>query len=229
MSSTTPRRICAVGFDFDHTLGIDNKLERVALLALLAELNLQGRSPESLESSIHSIDALLHRQRTGLCSIEEAVEAFAAEHGAHDAKAAAHRYKEIAMERAPSFVIGEPSTATVLSALRLRGVRYGMLTNGWSPLQQRKAALIGFDGPVLVSADLGVQKPASAAFTALAEILDTSPHEMAYVGDNPYTDVQGALAAGMQAFWYASDQVYPQDAPAPTAFIHDLAELPRLL
>lgn len=227
----TPRRIRAVGFDFDHTLGIDNHLERVAFLKILDEIVSGGGTPcGTLEAEIDQIDALLYRQRTGVCSIEDAVEEFAAQHGARDPRGFAGRYKQVALESVDAFVVVEPAAAALLNALRSRGIPYALLTNGWSPLQERKAALAGFEGRVLVSADLGVQKPSAQAFAALAEVLGCPPDAVAYVGDSPHGDIAGALAAGMHAFWYSpGDAPYPQDAPAPTARIRNLTELLGLL
>ncbi|HKU81411.1 MAG TPA: hypothetical protein VJP76_04500, partial [Candidatus Tumulicola sp.] len=56
----------AVGFDIDHTIAIDNKLERVALLRLLEGIVDAGGHPlGSLEDEIERIDDLLARQRRG--------------------------------------------------------------------------------------------------------------------------------------------------------------------
>jgi len=53
-------RIAGVGFDFDHTLGIDNKLERVAFLQLLAPIRDDGGAPlGSLFQESAAIDKLL--------------------------------------------------------------------------------------------------------------------------------------------------------------------------
>ena len=68
----------ALGFDIDHTLGIDNKLERVAFLRLLdAMCNDGAKSLGTLAQESARIDELLERQRSGVCSIDQAVERFA--------------------------------------------------------------------------------------------------------------------------------------------------------
>ncbi len=216
-----------MGFDFDHTLGIDNNLERVAFLRLLAELCAGGAEPlGTLASEIDRIDALLRLQRSGRYSIEEAVERFARERGARDPGAYPERYKHLALHSAEAFVVPVPGLSRALAALRRDGVAVAVLTNGWSPLQERKAALAGFEGPVVVSAAIGVQKPAKGAFEALARTLERAPDEVWYVGDDPVMDVAGAIAAGMHGIWLdARGSEYPADLPAPERIIHNLEEL----
>lgn len=224
----TPRRIAAVGFDFDHTLGIDNKLERVAFLRLIDREYV--RCAASLNDEIEHIDALLARQRSGAFTIDEAVERFARERDATDPPACVIEYRRMCVEMVEEFVIAEPGVRDMLSALRDRGVPYAILTNGWSPLQQRKAQKIGFDGAVLVSSDLGVQKPESEAFAALARALGVPVSETAYVGDDPSHDVAGAIAAGMQGIWFdAEGAAYDEKSAEPSQVIHSLAELAALV
>ena len=71
-------------------------------------------------------------------------------------------------------------------------------------MQQRKAQRAGFAGPVLVSSEIGVQKPAAGSFEKLLRVLETAPEESWYVGDDPDSDIAGAHAAaaaltGMEA------------------------------
>lgn len=229
--SVSPRRISAVGFDFDHTLGIDNKLERVAFLRMLDRACVtDGQMIGSLAEEIERIDDLLVRQRSGACTIEDAVEHFMRERGCSNAERYVPEYKRMCVEMVQSFVIPEPGVHEMLAALRGRGIPYAILTNGWSPLQMEKAKRVDFDGPVIVSSDLGIQKPEPAAYGALAEALGASPETIAFVGDAPSSDVAGALRAGMFAVWLdAEGMKYPEDTPPPSATIHRLTELLDIL
>jgi putative hydrolase of the HAD superfamily len=155
---------------------------------------------------------------------------FANEHGARDPGSYVERYKAIALRSVDAFVIGDPTVDDVLAALHERNIPAAILTNGWAPLQQRKAAVVKFDGPVLVSEELGVQKPEPRAFQALAKALDVAPAEVAFVGDTPASDVQGAIAAGMQGVWLDAEGVsYPADGPRPTFVIHALTDILKFL
>ena len=100
------------------------------------------------------------------------------------------------------------------------------MSNGWSPLQQRKAEQTGFLGPVLVSSDIGDQKPSPQAFGALLQAMGTDPRETWYVGDDPRCDVAGASDAGMQTIWINWERKeYPPELRRPGHTITDFAQL----
>jgi HAD superfamily hydrolase (TIGR01509 family) len=220
-----------VGFDIDHTLAIDNKLERVAFLHLLEHLvAFGGRFTGTLAEESDRIDALLARQRGGAFSIDEAVRAFTVEHGVDASDALVERFRSIAVEMAPSFVVALPGAKRTIAALRERGASVAVLSNGWSPLQQLKARCAGFEGTVIASADVGHQKPAPQAFEALLAALGTEPADSWYVGDDPYGDVGGAVEAGMNAVWLdAEGKTYPAGLPAPPHRIGALEEVLALV
>jgi HAD superfamily hydrolase (TIGR01509 family) len=216
-----------VGFDFDHTLGIDNKLERIAFLRLLERVLAEGgRTLGTLAEESDRIDAILKAQRAGASTIEEAVRAFVADRGVAPTAAHVADYKSMCLAMVDDVVVPLPGARATLRALTDRGVAVAMLTNGWNPLQIAKARRVGFEGPVVTSAEIGVQKPDPRAFAALAKALDLPPAAIWYVGDDPAIDIAGALAAGMQAIWLdAEGRAYPADCPAPTSKIGALGEL----
>ncbi len=229
--SVFPKPVTALGFDIDHTLGIDNKLERVAFLRLLDAICAEGGTClGTLAQESTRIDGLLERQRSGSFSIDQAVERFAAERGAQMPSAYVDRYKQIALESVPEFFVPAPDARLVLGELQRRGIACAILSNGWSPLQQAKARRLDFAGPVLVSDAIGAQKPQPQAFAALASALKTDPGNIAYVGDNPRGDIAAAMSAGMGGIWLdAEDVLYAPELPEPSAVIHRLAELLTLL
>ncbi|HET9392686.1 MAG TPA: HAD family hydrolase [Candidatus Rubrimentiphilum sp.] len=221
----------AVGFDIDHTLGIDNKLERVAFLRLLDAVCEQGgRALGTLAQESARIDDLLERQRSGAFSIDEAVERFAAERGARSPSSYVEPYKRMAVESVPEFFVPQTDARMVLAELKRRHIPCAILSNGWPALQERKAQSLGFDGPVLVGEGPGTQKPGAAAFAALARALSAEPGDVAYVGDNPRADIAAAIAAGMHGIWLdAEGAEYPPELPEPSEVIHSLTELLTLL
>lgn len=95
-----------------------------------------------------------------------------------------------------------PETVEVLAALRDRGHRLGLLTNGSEEQQLDKLYATGlaelFDA-VCISEAIGFQKPDPRAFEALARSLDVEPNRCLFVGDNPDQDVAGAASVGMRA------------------------------
>jgi putative hydrolase of the HAD superfamily len=78
----------------------------------------------------------------------------------------------------------------------------------------------------LSAGQLGVAKPDARAFAALAEALGVPPAAIAYVGDDPRNDVEGARGAGLRTVWVnRHGRPWPAaHAPADVA-VRDLAEL----
>jgi HAD superfamily hydrolase (TIGR01509 family) len=220
-----------IGFDLDHTLAIDNRLERVAFLHLLEVILREGgRTIGTLSDEIDSIDDLLARQRHGEFSIDEAVRAFVSARGLEPTERHVESFRRDAIAMVDEFVVALPGVGSALLALQERGIAAAVLTNGWNPLQVRKARQAGFDGPVLVSSEIGVRKPAPGAFERLIATLGTEPRQTWYVGDDPQGDVAGALDVGMCAVWIDWERkVYPADLPPPTHTIQNFGALVGLL
>lgn len=220
----------AIGFDFDHTLGVDNGLERKAFFALAAEL---GRPIDAGDPAWSDrLDVLLAEFRAGGISIGEMNARFAAMLGAADAHA--ERWREICYDLVGELVRPIDGAAEILELLRARRVPTAILTNGWTPLQQKKVARALGDAarglPILVSDALHAVKPERAAFDALVATLGVPRERVWYVGDNPRGDVAGALAAGLRAVWFDWEgQSYPQDLPPPTLIVASLRELGTLV
>jgi HAD superfamily hydrolase (TIGR01549 family) len=222
---------CAVGFDIDHTLCIDNKLERVAFLHLLERIVAEGGSAlGGLVQESDRIDVLLSWQRGGAATIEEAVRTFVRERGVEPTDGHVEGFKRTALSLAETFIIPDPHAHRTIAALQNLGVQIGVLSNGWNPLQVVKARRAGFPGRVIASADIGAQKPQAAAFAELSRELGIEPRRCFYVGDDPHMDVAGAIAAGFQGVWLDHEgRSYPPDLPRPTHVIHSLEEVLRLV
>jgi HAD superfamily hydrolase (TIGR01549 family) len=222
--------ICGIGFDLDHTLAIDNRLERVALLRLLESLLRDGgRAIGTLADEIDDIDDLLARQRRGEFSIDEAVRRFVAQRRVEPTQRYVERFRQSAVEMVEEFVIALPGVRPTLAGLRERGIVMGILSNGWNPLQVRKAIHVGFDGAILVSSEIGEQKPSPNAFDLLLQQLGADAQCAWYVGDDPYSDVAGAHEVGMRAVWMNWERKqYPSDLPPPDRTIGRFEELLEL-
>ncbi len=220
-----------VGFDIDHTLCIDNKLERVAFLHLLEQIAADGgRALGSLAEETENIDRLLAFQRAGGCTIEAAVDRFVSERGVEPSGRFCEGFRRMALAMAETFIVPDPEAKATIDELTEAGAALGVLSNGWNPLQVVKARRAGFTGKVLASADLGVQKPDAAAFRALAAELGLEPRRCFYVGDTPDVDIPGALEAGFRAVWLDNEgKTYPSGLPEPTHVVHSLRELVPLV
>lgn len=220
---------CAVGFDFDHTLGLDNGLETTAYYRLAAEL---GHSISERDTAWRAfVDDLLARFRAGAIGLEQAVDSFIERLGLVPQVLYARRYRDICYGLVDSLVTPIDGACDVLGALADRSIPTAILTNGWSPLQGFKIArALAYAGPVLVSDELGVLKPEPAAFAQLVDVLQVPRECIWFVGDNPTTDIAGAQGAGLRGVWFDWEHLpYPVDAPAPDARIARLPELLGLL
>ncbi|MBV9055208.1 MAG: HAD family hydrolase [Candidatus Eremiobacteraeota bacterium] len=220
-------RITGIGFDLDHTLAIDNTLERVAFERLLEAVLAQGgRTCGTLTDELDAIDELLRHQRRGDFSVDDAVRRFVSTHGVTPEQRHVAAFRETALGLIDDLVIPLPNVRSTLEALGERGIAMAVLTNGWNPMQVRKARRAGFAGPVLVSSEIGVQKPAAAAFETLLRTLGSAPERSCYVGDDPHGDVAGAHAAGMRAIWVDWEhKTFPSEVAPPDMTVHQFDEL----
>jgi len=136
----------------------------------------------------------------------------------------------MAFQMAETFVTPAPDAKRTIDELTRRGVPIAVLSNGWNPLQVRKARRAGFTGLVLASADLGVQKPNPAAFAALSETLRVPLERCYYIGDDPNGDVAGAMNAGLQAVWLDNEgKTYPRELPPAPHVVASLTEFLSIL
>ncbi|GGK49932.1 hydrolase [Streptomyces flaveus] len=123
--------------------------------------------------------------------------------------------------------------------------RHAVLSNSSLHVQDRKLRVLGVHDrfeTVLCAAELGVSKPEARAFHAACEALALPPHQVAYVGDHPEIDGQGAADAGLFSVWIDRAGVSAvtgdtpdtregaaPDQPAGLRRITSLTELPVLL
>ena len=90
--------------------------------------------------------------------------------------------------------------AEALADLRRRGYRLGVITN-WDSSARGILAAHGLDGcfeQVVVSCEVGCEKPDRRIFDLAAGAAGVRPAECLYVGDNYYVDAVGARGAGME-------------------------------
>ena len=94
-----------------------------------------------------------------------------------------------------------PGTADMLAVLKPR-YRLGLLSNLTHGPAARQILdhlnLSAYFDVLLVSGDLGYRKPHPQVFQTLIEALEVPPASIAFVGDDPRTDVEGSVLAGMQ-------------------------------
>lgn len=91
--------------------------------------------------------------------------------------------------------------------LRAHSYNIGILSNGFTDVQHRKMHTVGLDtmiDAVVLSDDIGINKPDPRIYAhAMRRSGCTDPSAHIMIGDNPATDIAGALASGWRAVLYA--------------------------
>jgi FMN phosphatase YigB (HAD superfamily) len=222
----------AVGFDFDHTLGIDNKLERTIGAELLVRQARADSCSVDEAQALRTMDVALDAYRSGRMTLEAALRAafMRSERHGVDLEAIIEQFRATVLARASDFVKPLPGAVELLEALDQSGIPYAVLTNGWSPFQEEKARLIGFRGDIFVGEEDAAWKPSFRAFEKLIRYFKVPAERIWYVGDDPVADVAGSAAAGLRSVWFDwEERPYPKGQARPAYRIHALRELLALL
>ena len=129
-------------------------------------------------------------------------------------------------------VAHDPDAVAVLTALRERGLRTGLLSNTHWPreLHERwlqEAGLLDLLDVRLYTSGMTHMKPHPQAFRALLEAVGVAPGRAVFVGDRPRDDISGAQAAGMRTVLLTGRPVESWDG-VPDAALPSLAGLGAL-
>ncbi len=104
----------------------------------------------------------------------------------------------------PLAAVKYPFTEPALKKLREMGLKLGILTNGERRYQKNKLKLLKlepFVDEIVISSDVGAQKPDPLPFMVISDKLGIKPENLLYVGDNPLNDVEGSRNAGYIPVW----------------------------
>lgn len=105
-------------------------------------------------------------------------------------------------------IIPSDNMLSLFANLRRRGLKLGIISNGSLAEQVEvltRLQLLPHLDDVLISEEVGIEKPDVEIFRLAAERLKVEPSEMLYVGNSWYEDVLGASAAGLQVTLYDPD------------------------
>ena len=152
--------------------------------------------------------------------------------GAPDPEAIGAQFWDEAMKRLPLGSRLMPHAKEILTYLRPKYKMY-ILSNGFTELQSRKMQSAGiahyFDGMIL-SEDIGVNKPNPAIFTHALQVAESTAEESLMIGDNYEVDIEGAQRVGIdQVFYNISKKDLNTEHPQPTFTITSLLELKKIL
>jgi len=104
----------------------------------------------------------------------------------------------------PACSLPKDGALGALEAIQSMGLQLGLVSNGKAALQERKLRAIGiaplFDARVFPGA-VGRRKPDRAIFHFACARLNRPPNQCVFVGDNPRTDIDGAVSAGLHSVY----------------------------
>lgn len=118
----------------------------------------------------------------------------------------------------------------VLTELRRRGLRLGVLTNGRTEMQyavMERLGLLALIDDLIISEAAGMAKPDPRIYALALAQLGTTAGETLFVGDSPANDVAGPQAAGMRAAYLPTGHLLPPDV-MPDFVLSGLADVLRL-
>lgn len=168
-----------------------------------------GLAPEAFLPGWRATEAY---RATGKLTFEEVIAQLMKEHGLYSSEK--HRQvveKRLAIQ-ADCFNHLHPQILPMLSGLKQRGFKIGLITNCFSEEAKliRESDLFAyFDAPCL-SYELGVRKPDPAIYHACLEKLGVPAGNCLYVGDGGSQELETARALGMQAaqaVWYRREEM----------------------
>ncbi|MBK4724992.1 pyrimidine 5'-nucleotidase [Pantoea agglomerans] len=116
----------------------------------------------------------------------------------------------------------------LLNALKGR-VKMGIITNGFTALQQARLERTGFLGVfdlLVISEQVGYAKPHPAIFDyALTRMGNPARERVLMVGDNPDSDILGGINAGLATCWLNAEGRAQPEGINPTWQVTSLKEL----
>lgn len=99
----------------------------------------------------------------------------------------------------------EPSLHDVLDTISKSGLRLGLISNASDEQNvlrlMRNANILSYFDPIVVSAAVGVRKPAPQIFESLLNSWDLPAGQTVMVGDTLDADILGAQSVGMNDIW----------------------------
>jgi FMN hydrolase / 5-amino-6-(5-phospho-D-ribitylamino)uracil phosphatase len=221
----------AVAFDLDNTLWdvepvlaraeqrllewLERHCPRIPLKVSLADM--RAAREELARAEPHNAHDVTYLRLTGL-------ERHARECG-YDETVAARAFEVFLAARCEVEVLPDvrPALARLRSAYAL-----ATLSNGNADLTR-----IGLDAAFALSLNarqIGAGKPERRCFEQVAQGLRLATHELLYVGDDPWLDVEASRAAGCRSAWMnRRAAVWPAQLEPADLRVRDCAELATLL
>lgn len=235
-----PRTIDTVLFDLDDTLHDDTTAYRAAALEV-AELvgRERGVDPRALadayDGAATGFWAALSEEHLTVAIADERERMW---HealllvGIDDRGLAARAARAYNEARAGGLALF-PGALDLLVALRARGCKLGLVTNGFAETHHDKIDRLGLRERMdafFIADEVGMLKPDPALFLHACAALGSEPARTAMVGDRYNRDVRGAQEAGLFTVLVDVHAIpLPEGAPRPDAVVPAIADVLAVL
>ena len=193
----------AVLWDFDDTLYSRLNTARQVFYGMFREHLYEGRTDAFIRDAVEYMMTKVHRHTI----IHEDAFAGLQEKYPFDKPFSLEVCQDYYDTHFCEFIEWFPEQLRVVKGLREQGVKLGVITNATTKrlqTQRRKIAALHLEDlfdVVVVSGELGIHKPDRRIFDHTAKLLGVKNEECIYVGDDPNSDIAGALGADMEAVW----------------------------
>jgi putative hydrolase of the HAD superfamily len=232
----------AVLFDLDDTLlDYSEGADRCWAEACAAHAPAAGVDPVALAAALEAVKAWFwsdperhRRERVDMLGAWRKIAAAAlARCGVAGDGLAARLAEDFAARRRAAWRLF-PDAVPALEALRRRGLRLALVTNGDARFQREKIARWGlarFFDCIVIEGEFGCGKPDPRVFRHALASLGVEPARAWMVGDSLAWDVAGARAVGLRAAWLdrAGGGLPAGARVVPDRVLHSLSEVPALL
>ena len=141
---------------------------------------------------------------------------------------------EIYRSHKPNITLSN-ETKTVLMALKTKGYKLGIITDGRPEGQWNKIHALGLEkiiDKIIITDELGgveYRKPNPRAFKLIKEHFDLEYNEMVYIGDNPIKDFKAPQQLGMKFCHFHNRKGLYYDEKVARSFDDNLENITELL
>lgn len=121
-----------------------------------------------------------------------------------------------------------PGALELLAELRRRGLKLGLITNGFAETHYEKLELLGLErafDAVLCADEVGMLKPDPRIFLHACELLGTPPSRAVMVGDRYFRDISGARQAGLYTVYVRMREENIPTGEGPDVSVNGIEEV----
>jgi putative hydrolase of the HAD superfamily len=234
------RELDTVLFDLDDTLHDDSKAYKAAALTVARDVaRLHPTEPEALlRAYVAQASAFwkaLSTEHLQLGIIDTRAQMWhdaLREVGIDDLALAQRCATDYGAYRADELVLS-PGALDLVTTLRTRGCKIGIVTNGFAATHHEKVARLGLTGHIdalFLADEMGMVKPDPAIFVHACKVLGSTPERTAMVGDRYDRDIAGAQQVGLFTVLIDVHAIaLPAGARPPDATVARIADVLRVL